>query len=603
MKHKLLISAACLGLAQTCTAHGEDVLDREVVPAAGQAAAAPASEISRESEELSERLDQILSRALDAQILQPPDPADGPEGAHADAARTSPSGDDPVLALAEDSEPIIQFRCAREYPLDFTGFHEVSEYRDLERFRNVSGSPEDSGGEGGFNEPLVKAYLVLGLNSEALAELRFAEGERAAVFRHVANLLDDRQRPDVDFFRQLSACHDEAGLWLAIALLTDNQADGADLMADHVVAFRKLPRKLGIQVAAMTVPALEALGEPILARTLLSDFTPDEIRNSPRLRFTRALLDMGTGNPAAEDTVRSFLARSEFRIDALAALSQYGGTFSGAEKDVLLNEVERVLGHAEDERDVAVALRFALNELSGASDYAMMLKLAELPALQTEPAQKEIIRQLVLDLQRDLSGDDTRRKLAAIGALLSEADVLDRIPGVVDYYHQGAEFASDAGYLEVAEQLLEKSGAVALARRKQAEIAYRRGEYETLYQIATDHPEDRDIALLAALAAISTGDAARVSQYEGRLREDPETLLALLEKDAVEGQWVVSQDTYEAGAVLMDEDLKARADRAAQIRLAAQRRAADKPRSRPANIGEALSRSREAFRHLRKEPL
>ena len=594
MKQALLITAACLFLAQNGAAYGETPHEGTVV---SESAQAPVSDIASQSDELSERLDQILTQALDAKILRAPGEAS--ETAEAEDLPESEEGHHPPVAQQADAD----FTCDSEYPLDFSEFSSISVYHDLDQFRDFVSPASEEPVTPPLNERLVKALLVLGLNSEALAILRHVDGSQAAAFRQLALLMEDRQRPDVDFFRQVSDCHDEAGLWLAVALLANDQEEGAALMSRHVAPYRKLPRHLRIDVAAMTVPALEALGEPTLARTLLSDFAPDEIENSPRLQFTKALLSMGEGSSSAEDTVRSFLAQAEFRIDALAALSRYGGSFSEAEKDVLLNEVERVLGHAEDERDIAVALRFSLNELSTTSDYSMMLKLAELPALQTIPAQKEIRRQFLADMKRDFSGDDAARKMAAVDALLSDSSFLRHLDGIETYYLQAAEFAGGAGYLGVSEQLLAKSGSVELADRARAEIAYRDGQNDVLFELTAEHPQDDTIALYAALAAVRAGDGERVRQYEDRLGARPDALLAVLEADAAEGQWVVSPAMYEAGAALEDEALKARAVRAMELRLAAQaKRSPDAP-SRPSDIGAALMKSREAFRHLGKEAL
>ena len=61
------------------------------------------------------------------------------------------------------------------------------------------------------------------------------------------------------------------------------------------------------------------------------------------------------------------------------------------------------LGQTGDDRALAASLQYALQELSGSSNYQPIMELAGMPALQNESAQKEIRRQFIKGLERDLN--------------------------------------------------------------------------------------------------------------------------------------------------------------------------------------------------------
>jgi hypothetical protein len=140
---------------------------------------------------------------------------------------------------------------------------------------------------------------------------------------------------------------------------------------------------------------------------------------------------------------RAFLSEPLFQEQALAVLMRHDKPLSDSlHEEILLGELMKKFGQTGNDRELAASLQYALQELSGSSHYQPIMELAGMPALQNESAaQKEIRRQFIKGLERDLASDNRLRNLAAINALVSDPGILETAPERTTLYRSGASLA------------------------------------------------------------------------------------------------------------------------------------------------------------------
>ena len=103
-----------------------------------------------------------------------------------------------------------------------------------------------------------------------------------------------------------------------------------------------------------------------------------------------------------------------------------------------------------------------------------------------------------------------------------------------------------------------------------ATLAFRRQDYDEVYALADGHPRDSRINVLAAKSAIREQNQSMLNKIESRLSLEPESILALIEQDAVSGHWIVSDRIYDAADRLTGVDHEQRVARVASLKRAAQ---------------------------------
>lgn len=536
--------------------------------------------------EVSERLDLLVRDAIDDGLLAPADAPQADGGlAEADAGPGAPAPSGP---------------CAGADRLDFSAYASLSRYEDIYAYR-----AHPSGGDGPADGPahgeLVRAYLALGLKSEAMMALKQADDPESVAYRQLAQLLDNRLAPDIEYFRQQAACAPVAGLWLSVALLAAGEAEGAGLLRGHFVDFRRLPLQLRISVAAITLPALDGLGELTLAQRMMADFTAAELEGSSRLQFQQVLLAMSRGAPEAEAQVRAFLDIPHLQVEALTALLRNQRSIEIGEDDRLLDTLAETIRASTSDRDIAARLGFLLRELGARARYGEIIALSELPVLQNQAAQGMIRRELVSSLRRDLESGDAIASLVAAHALLAADELITDEAARMRLHTAATQRAARLGFASLAEKLAgaaETSDGAAAAR---AALAFRTLDDAALYALVEAHPGSEAATRLAALAAIRAGNRKALSRFETRLARTPETVLALIEADALAGDWLVSEAIYDAAAMLEDEADAHRAERVFAIREAVRAQANLPARVPIYRVAETLERSRIVLAQLQTE--
>lgn len=518
-----------------------------------------AAEPDPRAQELSSELNQFVEDAIRGGLL-------APAGSGVRRVEEPASQPEPLSAPADISASPAGFVCGPIYVLDFSDFRDLSQYQDIISYRQAAPVRENGGMP---DDPvLAKAYIALDLSSEAVMSLGRPDEAGEVSLHRLATMLEGRARPDVDYFRALTDCHPQAEFWLAVAELVAGEASGAARLDNHLNDFRRLPLQLRARVAALTIPALDKRGEALIAHKMVAGFSPEEIANSSQLRFAQAMIDLTNGNAAAEATIRTFLLQSRFQEEALGSLVRNGRPIDAPMRAMLLDGMLLKLEQVERDDDVRASLRFVLDELAGQSRYVTMLEMAGRENMQSTAAQDEIRRHFVAAMERDLTGADPLRQLAALEALAVETGLLDTHPGRSALYEAATLQAVKLGFSSLATGLSAKSGAPVMLDEGRARRAWLTKDYAAVYTVADANPQSTRISLIAALSALEAKDTAQLRRFETRLKQDAEAVLALIEQDAASRSWMVSSEIYDAAGLATDEALKARARRVLALRRA-----------------------------------
>jgi hypothetical protein len=259
----------------------------------------------------------------------------------------------------------------------------------------------------------------------------------------------------------------------------------------------------------------------------------------------------------------------------------------------MVNRIEE----AQQDADVRDDLKFVLEEMSASSMYVPMLKLADLPSMQTPSAREELTIHLVASLERDLASEDVLRNLAAIEALIKDNGLLETAPERPALYETATAVAVRLGFGELGDKLSDKAQESEGVAEQRAVLAFRQKKTDEVFALASRFPRNQKINLIAAMAAIDTRDRAKLAAIEGRLELVPDTILALIEQDAATGHWLVSPAVFEAAGKLTDAGHQDRVKRVNRLKTAGTEPA---PTGRVAmtSISGKLSQSRASLKQL-----
>lgn len=552
---------------------------------------------SRRSD-LSNELGAFVREALNEGLL---DPAGTADAAKAETARKALEAKEP--APAKRLVPVVSgpIDCTQPYPLDFSEFESLSRYSDIYAYREESVAEAGAAAEGGHTgATLARAYLSLDLASEAAMTIKTARDQEAVALQNLAILMEGHMAPPVAYFTELAACYPEAALWRALALVSEHQPEGAALLETNLSAFRQLPLQLRDRAAMIAIPALDGINQRTLAKLLLAAFSEEEIANSAQLRFSAAVLGLGDADAASEELIRRYLVQARFQEVAMAALIRHERKVNPAVREILVDDMVNRIELAQQNADVRDDLRFVLDELSAASMYVPMMRLAELPSMQTPAAQEELARHLVSSLQRDLASDDSLRNIAAIEALIKDEGLLEGMPERQALFENATIVSVRLGFGSLGDTLATKAKGGEGVAEQRAVLAYRQKNLKEVYDLAGTYPANQKINLIAARSAIAANDGVKLPAFESRLRLEPDTILMLIEDDAASGNWIVSEKTYQAAMKLEDDAHAWRVDR---VMLLKRSPASALPSSRIAmsSIPGKLDQSRQSLAQLSGE--
>lgn len=547
---------------------------------------------SRRSE-LSDELGAFVRQAVNEGLL---DPVGTKAAEDRKVAQELPLQAEPAIAQEAAPPETGPIDCSKPYPLDFEAFGALETYQDIYAYREDSPMAGERGDGSNPGLTLARAYLSLDLASEAAMTVKSGRDQEAVALRQLADLLDGRNAVSVEYFTELTACYPEAGLWLGLAQISRHDGAGAQLIEANLTGFRKLPLQLRDRAAMIAIPALDGFGQRTLAQLLFAGFTEEEVANSTQLRFSKAILGLPAGDPEAERMISQFLIQSRFQEAALSALVRYKRPVNSAVREILVDDMVNRIELAQQNADVRDDLRFVLDEMSSASMYLPMIKLAELPSMQSPEARAELTDHLAASLKRDLASDESLRNLAAIEALIKDPGLLDTAPERSELYEAATVVAVRLGFGSLGDALANKAEGGEGVAEQRAVLAFRQKHLDEVFILAARYPANQKITLIAARAAIDAQDKAKLSVYESRLAMEPETVLALIEQDAVAAHWVVSDKVFQAAAKLTDDDQKSRVDRV--LRLKQAKLPVASGRVNMSSIPDKLDRSRQSLEQM-----
>lgn len=532
-----------------------------------------------EIERLPSQLDSFVQDAINEGLLRPARP-------QSEEAQPAPVAEQPALSetprdirpepveATEETTPTeplaaaqtkVDYLCPETSPYDFSEFADFVSYGDLAQWRGFLEGEERTTALGRL---MGKAYLSLGMIAEARAEIAGDHGQGGVALRQLTDLLDRDGRPNLSFFRDVASCSAEDSVWLAVGQLKSNDANGADLLAQHFADFRALPLRLRADAALIIIPALDRLDRPILSERLMTSFTAEEIAQSHELQFVKSLQRLSMGSPSAAEDIRGYLRRAQYRNEAAAALRRHGKAISHDLEREIVDYYINELGNLPAEASVSQNLDLILHDLNDAVGYDLTLRLANMPAAAAPEARQRLAAHFEGMLDADLQSEAFLINLKAMDALLKGENLLVGREGTEARFARAAVIAANLGLPSMSAKLSERlthDAALALAR---AELAYQLQDAEMLQQLIAENPDNAAMRKVALIDAISRGDSEAVNRLSRSMPEDVETALMLIEADAAAGHWVVPQRFYSIAARSGDEAAQVRALRVSESRPA-----------------------------------
>jgi len=531
-----------------------------------------------EIERLPGELDSFVQEAINEGLLRParPQSAEASTSPVAGTPAESPSPQDirpQVTEAAVEQAPEqpaaaqikVEYLCPETSPYDFSEFSDFASYSDLAQWRGFLEGEERTTALGRL---MAKAYVSLGMIAEARAEIAGDQGQGGVALRLLTDLLARDGRPNLTFFRDVASCSGADNVWLAVGQLKLNDANGADLLAQHFADFRALPLRLRADAALIIIPALDRLDRPILSERLMTSFTAEEIAQSRELQFVKALQRLSMGSPSAAEDIRGYLRRAQYRNAAAAALRRHGKAISSDLEREIVDYYINELGNLPAEASVSENLDLILHDLNSAVGYDLTLRLAEVPAAANPQARQRLAGHFEAMLDDDLHSDTFLVNLKAMDALLKGEELLADRDGTEARFARAAAIAANLGLPSMSAKLSERlthDAALALA---QAELAFRLKDEAALARLLADNPGSVAIRKIALIDAINRGDRQAFNRLARGIPEDVDTALMLIEADAAAGHWVVPQRYYTIAARSGDEETQTRALRVSDARPA-----------------------------------
>jgi hypothetical protein len=503
--------------------------------ASGERASEPAE--TAEMKALSQRLGDIISRALDAEVLDAP-------GTH-------------DLGGGEVQSPV---ECTRENPLDFSAFSKQASFADLQAALTVKAElkGEDPARAG---QRLAKAYLAAGLTAEARAALAGNQHGESQALRLLADFLDGGPKDSLEALRDLAFCHEETQIWLGAALVANDAPEGALLLTGQFGEIRELPLQLRADFTARAMPGLLRQGEKELAMKLLAAFGEEEVQASARLRFCSTLMELGQPKPDARKELAYLLHSARFQADALSALMVQTTDWSRAQRLVLTEDVARMIPRHRSESELFRFLQFMLGEEDEEINYSALARRIQ-SALPSPSARMVATHLLGERLKSDLQQQSPILALSAMQFLKDEPALLKDHPDYAGLYVIAMHAASALGYDQLSLSLSEGAGDKEMQGNIRASVDFRRKDYKSVLSVAAAYPKQEAIQLLAARAAVRIGEPAQMQDALKRISLTPAIARQLIQEDVIAGHWIAPQSLYD----LAGKDADAAAvERLAQI--------------------------------------
>lgn len=527
-------------------------------------------------------LDAFVETAIRGGLLVP---ADGVE---------VPVGDVAAEEVVEtEVAPISSaYVCGAADPLDFSVVRKLRRFTELPTAIDVEEAVA-------VDEKLLndlKSKLALGLYAEAKALLALAPEAQWRPYRKFIELMENRSRPDVDYFAAMADCHTDAQVWLAAAQLTVFEPEGVELMANQVAIVRSLPFTLREDVAMLVGPSLLIERRADLAQQILSTFTPEEIDQSTRLNALKtAILDMPDGSES-DDRLVMLMSRPKLKLAALLILVERSDLLRPTVRSFALEEAWNILETNETQHNLDPILAFVIDHLASGDLYDGLQRVRALPVAGREEVRASIDSYTITALDDYLTDEDPDNALNALYTLTRFHTDLPNDGNGTALRKQGAVKALELGLFSMVKEFLgpvERTSETAIML---AEAAFWGRVDQDLFDVREDFPTEADINRMAGIRALQANLPNIASAAFAGLTAYPSQQLELLEQGALADNWTLwSTDLGPLVAGLSDDEVQ-RLDRIRTIKKAGLTK--DQPSAReirPYQIAGLLESSRQAL--------
>ena len=408
--------------------------------------------------------------------------------------------------------------------------------------------------------------------------------------------MENRQRPDVDYFETLSDCYPEAALWHAVAQLIVFDPEGVEGIAAQIAAIRVLPFNMREDVAMLATPTLLIERRKDLAQQILATFTPEEIANSTRLSALKtAILDMPTGTES-DDRLVMLMSRPKLKLAALLILVERDRRLRPTVRSFALEEAWKVLEEAETQHDLDPILEFVIRHLASEDLYAGLDRVRALEVADREDVRTSIDNYTMIALDDYLSDEDPANAINALETLNTfhtDLPIDDRGNAL---RKQGAQRAIELGLFSMAKHFLEPVDREPQVGLLLATAAFWGHANQELFDVRDEFPEEPEINRMAGIRALQANLPVIAGTAYNALTAHPSLQLELLEQGAVESNWALWQsDLSELVAGLSDAEV-VRLDRVRTIQIASRKApTAEARRIRPYQISDLLNSTRQSL--------
>ena len=520
---------------------------------------APSLKPERETQTaLPAALADFIETAVDEGVLRAPTAED-----EVDGAASIEIADNPAI-LNEPHSDTPDIACVEANPLDFQSTVQGGSYDELGQYLDVLSERDTD-----FSElrGLIGRYFSLGLFAEAKAALRRYDTYEAHHYRALADMLEHERVDDIDLFTNLAACHEDAKIWEALALIVENNSDGIKNLRDEIAVFRNLPVRLRIESAEIALPALREHGDYLTASKIAATFSPEDQAQSSRLALQIALHEARLSGRNVPQTPDQVLAQAGSIVPTIRSALSGERLASEAETILLLDRVSGALHRANNEREVAVLISFAMQEYAKRSDLAGIIDLLSHSRLSDAALQAELSDHLIAMLRSGLASSDPVLILQSTSVLIDQVDLLRADTAYEELLAIATTAAVDQRNQSIAAVLFNRLGKAEEATVLNANIALRRGDLEEVYRSFDAYPNNEKIVEIATIASVRAGDKDKLLTLLGQFPPGQSLKVRLIEEDALARHWIVPDAIYDSARASGDENVLARISQLDSLRF------------------------------------
>lgn len=500
------------------------------------------------------------------------------------------ANEDGVAELDPAAQADLVSICSEPYPLDFSVVKSLRRFTELPQIDADDGTPPEA-------KLLIdmKAKMALGLYAEAKALIARAPADQWRTHRQFIQLMENRERPDVAYFRTLASCHPQADLWHAVAQLVVFDPDGVDGIAVQIATIRSLPFNLREDVSMLVVPTLLIERRGDLAQQILATFTPEEIENSVRLNALKtAIVDMPSG-AESDDRLVMLMSRPKLKLAALLILVERDGRLRPTIHSFALEEAWNVLEESETQHDLDPILEFVIKHLGSDDLYAGLERVRALPVADREDVRASIDSYTMLALDEYLSDEDPANAINALETLNSFHTDLPVDARGNALRKQGAKKAIELGLFSMVKHFLEPVDRESQVGLLLATAAFWGHANQDLFDVRDEFPREAEINRMAGIRALQANLPNVAAKAFAGLVAYPSLQLELLEQGAVENNWALWQSDLSTLVAGLDDAEVVRLDRVRTIEIASRKTPDASRRIRPYQIADLLDASRQAL--------